>query len=68
SYQDVLVKNTIELAQGIVAVTYATLRQTDEGRYPAVEALARWMQAQADGNGVIFFDESQNMRNAENDD
>jgi len=68
SYQDVLVKNTIELAQGIVAVTYATLRQTDEARYPAVEALARWMQAQADGNGVIFFDESQNMRNAENDD
>lgn len=61
-------KKKIELATGIVAVTYSKLRQLEKTEFRTAKALALWMNGNSDGNGVIVFDEAQNLRNAEGDD
>ena len=57
----------IKSANGILVTTYSTLRayQAEAEIYPRVEQAQRW--AGRDFNGIIAFDESQEMRNAAGD-
>jgi predicted RNA methylase len=55
--------DVIELTQGILFTTYATLRtQAKQGKQSRVEQVINWLGA--DFNGLIAFDESHAMANA----
>lgn len=65
-YRKVVAAGRVTAVAGVVWITYSMLRQVDQnGEFPAVEALVRWMAAGEGGQGSIVFDESQNMRNSE---
>ena len=54
----------ITSSTGVVILTYASLRTVDRhDAYPVVEALVEWM-ANGGLDGVMVFDESQNLRNS----
>jgi hypothetical protein len=65
--QDAMVNGTIQLAAGVIVITYASLRRDPENDFPNTAILAKWMNEQGKGEGVLTFDEAQNLRNADTD-
>lgn len=64
-FSQVRAGDRLSLDSGIVVLTYAMLRQTDEnGEFHYLDMLIAWMKAAGPAAGVIVFDEAQELRNA----